>query len=422
MDGSHERALYFYVTIVIGLIVAGGLFLDGAAAVGGFVELQLRPARLLNDFFSDTGVGAALINAALVGAVGLVLVAITQVRLSGPTIAAVFTMIGFGLFGKTPFNAIPIIAGVALAARIAGKTFSAYILIALFGTALGPLVSTLAVEIVPGTMGIFAGIIGGLLVGILLPPAAMAMLRLHQGFSLYNIGLTSGFLGLFAAAFLRALTTEMPAPPFSWATEVPIPVVLAVPVLALSLIVLAFVLGGGSATREFLRIQELPGRLPSDFLDMVGPAGGLMNMGVMAILLWTLVWILGAPFNGPVLGGILTVVGFSAFGNHPRNSWSVMAGVLLGTLLFRVAPSSPGPVLAILFVTTLAPLAGEFGAPIGLVAGFIHLAIVLQTGSWHAGINLYNNGFAGGLTATLIVAVIEWYQSNRETLFRKDTE
>jgi hypothetical protein len=38
----------------------------------------------------------------------------------------------------------------------------------------------------------------------------------------------------------------------------------------------------------------------------------------------------------------------------------------------------------------------------------------MQTGAWHGGFNLYNNGFAGGLTVGLFVAVIEWYRSVRE--------
>lgn len=421
MERKFNLFVYLYVSILIAIILGGGFLLGGTTAARGFIELQLRPARLLSDFFADVGVGAALVNAALVGTIGLLLVAITRVRLSGPTIAAIFTMIGFGLFGKTPFNTIPIILGVHIASRIAGKTFSAYILIALFGTALGPLVSTLAAELVAGPAAIPAAILGGIIVGVLLPPTAISMLRFHQGFSLYNIGLTSGFLGVFIASILRAAARQFPTAPFSWATDVPPVAVWAVPVLALSLVGSAVALGGADAIREFWRIQKLPGRLPSDFFDMVGPAGGLLNMGVMAFLGWLLVFAIGAPFNGPVLGGIMTVIGFSAFGNHPRNSWSVVAGVMIAALVFAVSPSSPGVVLALLFVTTLAPLAGEFGVIIGMIAGFLHLLLVLQTGGWHAGINLYNNGFAGGLTATLIVAVIEWFQSNRDTPFGKDT-
>jgi hypothetical protein len=67
----------------------------------------------------------------------------------------------------------------------------------------------------------------------------------------------------------------------------------------------------------------------------------------------------------------------------------------------------------VLFGTTLAPLAGEFGPLVGLAAGFVHLVMVEQTAPWHLGMNLYNNGFAGGLTATYFVALIEWLRANR---------
>jgi len=38
---------------------------------------------------------------------------------------------------------------------------------------------------------------------------------------------------------------------------------------------------------------------------------------------------------------------------------------------------------------------------------------VETTAAWHGGLDLYNNGFAGGLTATLIIAVLQWYSTNR---------
>lgn len=422
MKQNEGRILYFYVVAFIGVFVVGGIVLDGFDAIRGVVALQLRPARLLSDFFADVGVGAGLVNAGLVGAFGLIFVAINGVSLSGPTVAGIFTMVGFGLFGKTPVNSASIYVGVAIAAAIAGKQFSAYIIIAMFGTALAPIVNTVAVELLNGPAAWIAGIVGGIVVGILLPPAAITMLRLHQGYSLYNIGLTSGFLGVFAAAVLRASVDPFPSAPFSWLTDVPSAVTWFIPAWAFLTAAVAFAVGGRSTWSAFLRIRTLSGRLPSDFFDMIGLAGGLLNMAFMALFSWGVVIAVGAPVNGPVLGGILTVVGFSSFGNHPRNSWPVVAGVIAAALLFGVSPAAPAAILAILFVTTLAPLAGEFGWIVGLIAGFVHLLLVLQTGAWHAGITLYNNGFAGGLTATLIVAVIEWYQSNRDTPFGKDAK
>ena len=62
--------------------------------------------------------------------------------------------------------------------------------------------------------------------------------------------------------------------------------------------------------------------------------------------------------------------------------------------------------LACLFCTTLAPISGYFGWPFGILAGFIHASVVLYTGSPVAGMNLYNNGFSGGLVAIVLYAVI----------------
>ena len=108
-----------------------------------------------------------------------------------------------------------------------------------------------------------------------------------------------------------------------------------------------------------------------------------------------------------------------ACGTNLKNSWPVVTGVIICAFIFDINLSDPGPILAIIFVTTLGPLAGEFGWRVGIVAGIIHLALVMQTGSWHGGMNLYNNGFAGGLTAALIVAVIQWYKTNKTEF--KDT-
>ena len=38
--------------------------------------------------------------------------------------------------------------------------------------------------------------------------------------------------------------------------------------------------------------------------------------------------------------------------------------------------------------------------------GFVHSAAALTVGSLHAGLNLYNNGFAAGIVAAFLVPVI----------------
>jgi len=56
--------------------------------------------------------------------------------------------------------------------------------------------------------------------------------------------------------------------------------------------------------------------------------------------------------------------------------------------------------------TTLAPIAGQFGWQWGMVAGFLLSSAALTVGFKDAGLNLYNNGFAAGIVAAVIVPVI----------------
>lgn len=411
---SQERSLYVLMSLIVIFFAAAGLLHDGAAkTIEGLWALQLHSARLINDFTVIGGIGAALVNAALVGALSLILVAVNKVRLSGPTIAAVFTLMGFSLFGKTPLNIAPIILGVFIASRLVKKPFRNYIIIALFGTALGPLATFLVREAgFTGIAALAAGAAGGVAAGMLLPALAMAMLRLHEGYNLYNLGLTCGFFGLFAASLLVAFGNDV-AIKVIW-NDAPSPLLTAiVPAVSLLLILWGLFLDGAAAAlKGQAEIYRLSGRLPSDFMDSVSPGASLVNAGLLGAAGSLYIFIIGGDFNGPTIGGLFTVVGFATFGKHPRNTWPVALGVLAATLLSGKSLTAPGPLLALLFGTTLAPLAGEFGPAAGFAAGFLHLVLVERTAAWHGGLDLYNNGFAGGLVAAFMVAVIEWYRSN----------
>ncbi|MBI9104302.1 MAG: DUF1576 domain-containing protein [Spirochaetales bacterium] len=399
---------------ILVLMIFTGLIIDGPKeALSGLIRLQLQPGRLINDFIVSGGIGGTLINAALAGSVGLILLLILKVPLSGPGFAAIFTITGFGFFGKTPLNILPIILGVFISARFAGKSLREYILIALFGTALGPLVSFIVFEFgLTGVLAVLAGTAGGIFAGFFLPAIAMAMLHLHQGYNLYNMGFSCGFLALFAASLVKA-TGHQFQPAMNWYSGNSLLTVLIIPVLSLFFLIAGVAFEGKTSFRRFVKILKLPGRLPSDFMDLESMGGSFINLGFIGLAGSAYIFIVGGDFSGPIIGGLFTVMGFAAFGTHLRNSWPVLTGVILSTLVFGESLSAPGPLLAALFATTLAPLAGQFGILPGILAGFIHLFMVLQTGAWQGGMNLYNNGFAGGLTATLMVAVIQWYRSNK---------
>ena len=410
--------LLFLLIFIMSLFIVTGIAVDGPGrAFGGFIDLQFQPARLISDFMATTGTGAALVNAAAVGIVGLLLIIMSKVQLSGSTFAAIFTMMGFALFGKTPMNICPILIGVYLSGKLVGRSFREYIIIALFGTALGPLISVVSFELgLTGLPAIAVGTGAGIATGFMLPAIAVSMLHLHQGYNLYNMGLSCGFFALFAAALIRAGGHTFEGL-MQWHAEESAVLTLLVPVLSGILILTGLLAGGMKSLRDFRAIQKHSGRLPSDFMDMESMEGALLNAGLIGLAGSLYILLIGGDFNGPTIGGLLTIMGFGAFGTHFRNSWPIVLGVILATIVFGKSLTSPGAILAAIFCTTLAPLAGAFGILTGLIAGFVHLALVHQTGSWQGGMNLYNNGFAGGLTAAFIVSVITWYRS-KDTGFK----
>jgi len=416
---GQNRTLLFLLIFIIFSFIITGIAADGAGrAFSGFLDLQFQPARLISDYISTSGTGAALINAAAVGFTGLIFIVLARVQLSGSTFAAIFTMMGFALFGKTPMNIIPIIIGVYLSGKLVGKSFSEYIIIALFGTALGPLISLVAFELgLSGLPAIAVGTAAGIATGFLIPAIAVSMLHFHQGYNLYNLGLSCGFFALFAAALIRAGGHTFEGL-LLWNTEGSAILTFMIPVLSFILILIGLLSGGMKSLKDLMAIQRHSGRLPSDFMDMESMEGTLLNAGLIGLAGSIYILLIGGDFNGPTIGGLLTIMGFGAFGTHLRNSWPVVLGVIIATLLFGKSLTAPGAILAAIFCTTLAPLAGAFGILTGLTAGFVHLILVHQTGSWQGGMNLYNNGFAGGLTAAFIVSVIAWYRS-KDSDFKK---
>ena len=165
-----------------------------------------------------------------------------------------------------------------------------------------------------------------------------------------------------------------------------------------------------------VRTRLMEGYLPfiaetaKAYVDQGLPMGDLVQEANMALIMAVMV---GADLNGPTIGGIFTVVGFSATGKHLRNILPVMAGVLIASEAKSWNITDPSAILALLLSTTLAPIAGEFGIIAGVIAGFLHSSVALNVGIVYGGMNLYNNGFAGGLVAMFLVPVIQSIRDRR---------
>nr|WP_237223200.1 DUF1576 domain-containing protein [Spirochaeta thermophila] len=124
----------------------------------------------------------------------------------------------------------------------------------------------------------------------------VALLHLHQGYNLYNIGFTAGFLGLFIASILDSADSLLPLG-VRLLEDPPLAMVLLVPLLSLTLVLAGLIFSRGGGFRELRSIQSIPGRLPSDFVTMVAPGGSLMNMGLLGFASAAYVWVVGGAFN-----------------------------------------------------------------------------------------------------------------------------
>ncbi|WP_407391167.1 DUF1576 domain-containing protein [Carnobacterium jeotgali] len=372
----------------------------------GSIKILISPANLITDYFKLANVGAAFINAALMIIKSLLIIRSTKVALTGPLFAAIFTIAGFSLFGKNLFNSIPIIVGVLLYAKLTHTPFKNYLLSALYGTALGPLVSEVAFNSgFSFFTGIFLGCTAGVVVGLILPPLSRHFVSFHKGFSLYNIGFTAGIIGMAFIAFFRAYGIEVDTVYLvSTGYNKPLSIYLY------SLFVLLFSAGiylNGGSFSGYSKFLEEDGRGGPDFMERHGLGLTFINMALLGVLTTTFVLVVRGELNGPVIGGIFTVVGFGAFGKHIKNVFSILLGVLLVGWLTSTELSSTSFLLTALFGTTLAPVSGHYGVIAGVLAGSLHMVIVTNISYLHAGMNLYNNGFSGGFTAAIIVPLLE---------------
>ena len=401
-DRITDIAIFIYT---ISFILVGLFLQTPNELMTGFKQIFASSGILISDYMAIAGIGPTLVNGGLVGLIGFILIKVNKVPMVGASIAAIFTMIGFAFFGKNILNILPIIFGVYLYSRYMGKEFRAFIYPALYGTALAPLVSEVALNT---PLGILGGIAIGIMGGLIVPPLATHLLSGHEGHNLYNIGFTAGFTGLFLTNILRGFSFA-PEPLSVWGTGMNPPLRVLMLMLTFSMVFVGFFLNDKSF-KGYKEIFKESGVLVTDFVDIVGVGNTLVNMGIVGLAGMLYIELVGGDYNGATLGGLLTMIGFASFGKQPKNIFPVMLGVYLGTIFSVFNASDPGPLLAALFVTTIAPLAGRYGFVVGVLAGFVHLSVVNFTGILHGGLNLYNNGFTGGLVATVFVGIINGYK------------
>lgn len=374
--------------------------------LSGLWKIVTMQDLLITDYIHIAGPAAAFVNAGLVTIISILIIKLAKDPFNGFTIVEMGLMAGFSLFGKNVFNIWPIILGTWLYARYQKEPFSKYASVALLATALAPLVSYMALGSVHASLPL--GVFTGILVGFLLPSLSAYTYKIQNGMNLYNMGFACGLFAMMVVPILTAFG-DKPDSVLYWSTGLNFELSLACGALCVVFILIG-TFGCGDPTwavwAGYRRLLSTTGRAPNDYLRMFGAGPVMVNIGINGLIGIAYVLLVGGDLNGPTLGGIFTIMGFSAFGKHARNITPIMLGVVIGGVFMHFDINQSSVQLALLFGTTLAPISGYFGWPFGIVAGFLHSSVVLHAGTPVEGINLYNNGFSGGLLAIVLYPII----------------
>lgn len=395
--------LFFFAGM---LFITGLLFNSPSEIIEGNIVILKASANLVTDYFKIANIGAAFVNASLMVLKSIIILMVKQVKLNGSHIAAIFTIAGFSLFGKNLYNSIPIITGVFMYAKLFRCKFEKCLLPALFGTGLGPLVSEITFNLgLPLYVGVFLGVLAGIFVGFVMTPLAEHVKDFHKGFNLYNIGFSAGLIGTFFIAIFRSFNIEIETGFLVYEGN-NAPFIFFLGLLFLVVFIWGLALNKWSM-RGYWSLINHSDVADRDYILLSGSGVTLINMSFLGIISTLYVLLVGGAINGPVLGGIFTVVGFGAYGKHPRNVIPIILGVFLAGYYSLHDVSSPIILLAALFGTTLAPISQAYGSLAGIIAGFIHVSLVVNISYMHAGMNLYNNGFSGGFIAAMLVPIFD---------------
>ena len=415
------RKLFLCLWVFTALLAAVGFLLDSPRGIWeGLVRIVTVEDALITDYVLVAGPGASLVNSALVTALTLLVLQLSRAVPNGMTLVEVGLMAGFSLFGKNLLNLTPILVGSWLYAKVRREPWGSCAGIGLMATALAPVVSYIAID--NGWGNPFWGAVVGLVLGFVCPPLAAYTYRVQNGMNLYNVGFSCGLLALICVPLMTSLGAD-PVMRYHWATGYDRLFALLLGVLCLGLILAGLFFAGKpvwAAWAGYRLLLRTSGRAPSDYLRMFGAAPVLINTGVNGLVSTGFLLLVGGDLNGPTVGAVITIMGFSAFGKHVRNILPVMAGVVLGGAVMQWSLDDPAVQLACLFCTTLAPISGYFGWPYGVLAGFLHSSVVLYTSSPVAGMNLYNNGFSGGLIAIVLFPIITAIARRRKPVLQDE--
>ncbi|MCL2866023.1 MAG: DUF1576 domain-containing protein [Lachnospiraceae bacterium] len=412
------NSIYKVFVISALILLAFGVSLQTPAElVRGLMAIFTAPAVLVTDFVYIGGLGPAIVNGVILAMASVGILVLLKTEQGSGTIANLWLLVGFGLFGKTIINVLPIYLGGYLYARFRKESYSNSILTILVASSMAPAVSQkLFIGIGNTALSILAAFAMGVAIGFVFEPLAKNVFKAHDGFNLYNGGLTAGILAIFITSTLSTFGIE-PGLNDIWSEGNNVMISIITIVLCVFFIFIGWYCNRDLGIMGILKKLKGISGTKSNYYPEFGTLC-YINMGLLGLFCILAAVIFDMQLSGLAWGGIITIIGFGANGKNVPSAIALMIGIGIATFFSPFHIRDPGVVVAFYFVTALSPIPNMFGLHWGVIAGIIHLHVVTSLAGPSGGINLYNNGLAAGLIAMLLVPFILALK-NRKKLLKK---
>lgn len=431
-------SVVFLIAAPIGCFVSG----EGSDIFYNLFLILVSPSKLVTDYFNIGGLGSTLLNAALCGLACNLITVIAKAKNNRHILEGYFLVVAHCFYGLNFINMWSPFIGVYVFCRITKRRFAENLHIAMFATALGPFISdflfryTIGDDFVFGSpkvtvLGVVLTLLFGLATGFIVPALLPGTTTMHRGFNLYKAGLAIGILGMFVYAFMYktlgieapdALTRENPVYEQN-GNSYQLFMTLMFGFIFIISIISGFILNGRSF-KGYGRLLRSTGH-GIDFIKRYGAPLSLINIGIYGLCILAylnIVFIspIGVGYTGATAGVTIAAMTFAASGQTPRNVWPIAVGYLgLNLITFGICSlaglevtwslATQGYINGIAFATGLCPFAGKYGWKIGIIAGVVNAIICTSTLALHGGFVLYNGGLTSGLTALIMIPVLDYY-------------
>ena len=432
----------FSAALLLG--AAAGAWYTGTwgTLLSDFRRIMMTPGPLVTDYFNIGSLPAAFLNAGLCGLV----MALFMIGLPGPshvnTLSGYFLVVAHCFYGLNFLNMWPCFLAPFIYLFLKKLDYNQNLHVCMFSTCFSPFISeflfryTREASFQVGNthvdaVGLLNMLTFSLVIAFVAPAVLPGVRAWHKGYNLYNGGLAYGMFGFLVFNFLYR-TMGIPAPQVpEYANEVYSRFGYSYKLFGNTFFLVLFLacfLAGWYLNGRSLRGLEhllLDTGYQSNFAQKYGMPLCLINVGLygamfLAYINLVILFTEGAGFTGPTFGVIIAALTFTAMGQHIRNVWPIFVGYPALSLLVFVfnhliggeatwTVSTQAYINSVAFATGLCPIVGRYGEVPGIVAGMLCASLCTATSVLHGGLMLYNGGFTAGITALILIPILEHY-------------